>query len=589
MDEQPKSIWKKSWTGYRWLRVWLVMSAATFLILVTIGEVAGNVHGWNQRQSALFETLLTSLVISTVIVGLWISIRWLCCWRNIKRSLFGLACLATLIALFYAEENWRGKRAWDNFRREWEAKGEKFDFKDFIPPPVPDDQNFAMTPVVATSYNYILSHDGKKIPYEKRDTNLVNRLSFNLGDQELKTNGFGYWDKGTITDLSFRQQFYRELAAKTNLFSVPPQPTTPAADVLLALSKFDGTVEELRQASLRPYSRFPLNYDTDCQAEILLPSLSAMKSSAQLIRLRAIAELQNGQSEKAFADVTLGLRLVIADSNEPFLISHLVGVAIADLMLQPIYEGLANHQWTDAQLLALEAELKKMDFLADYQFAIRGEIVLHTGVLEYLRHNPEKILDLSGDFNNHSSDKLSTLARGVWWLIPNGWIYQNQMRACRFLVQNNLPASAPERHQVFPLAVQRADAALEQEFKSKTPYNLLERMFLPALANAVKRFAHRQSAIDLARTAIALERYRLAHGEFPATLSVLEPQFIAQLPHDVIGGGPLKYRREVNGTFTLYSIGWNERDDGGVAIFKKGSLADLDVTQGDWVWRYPQK
>ena len=86
-----------------------------------------------------------------------------------KRTIFGLACLVTLIALFYAEEDWRGWHAWNKFKREWEAKGEKFDFADFVPPPVPDDQNFALTPIVFTSYGQMLTREGKMIPQNKRD------------------------------------------------------------------------------------------------------------------------------------------------------------------------------------------------------------------------------------------------------------------------------------------------------------------------------------------------------------------------------------------------------------------------------------
>jgi hypothetical protein len=100
--------------------------------------------------------------------------------------------------------------------------------------------------------------------------------------------------------------------------------------------------------------------------------------------------------------------------------------------------------------------------------------------------------------------------------------------------------------------------------------------------------AYAQASTDLARTAIALERDRLAHGEFPEVLDALAPQFIAQVPHDVIGGGPLKYRRTADGQFVLYSIGWNERDDGGVVVFNKGSTPDVDREEGDWVWRYPK-
>ena len=66
---------------------------------------------------------------------------------QIQTLLFALACLAILMALFYAEEDWRGKHEWEKFKREWEAKGERFDLASVIPPPVPDDQNFAMTPI----------------------------------------------------------------------------------------------------------------------------------------------------------------------------------------------------------------------------------------------------------------------------------------------------------------------------------------------------------------------------------------------------------------------------------------------------------
>jgi hypothetical protein len=36
----------------------------------------------------------------------------------------------------------------------------------------------------------------------------------------------------------------------------------------------------------------------------------------------------------------------------------------------------------------------------------------------------------------------------------------------------------------------------------------------------------------------------------------------------------------------LYSVGWNETDDGGVVV-TKSNPPRLVVDQGDWVWRYP--
>ena len=86
--------------------------------------------------------------------------------------------------------------------------------------------------------------------------------------------------------------------------------------------------------------------------------------------------------------------------------------------------------------------------------------------------------------------------------------------------------------------------------------------------------------------ACALERYRRQHGQFPESLNALQPQFIQQLPHDIINGEALKYRRTQAGNYVLYSVGWNEIDDGGVVgVAKAGD--DNALAQGDWVWRLP--
>ncbi len=82
--------------------------------------------------------------------------RWLFGWRNVKRAFIGFAFLSLLVALFYAEENIGRKWDWENYKHEMEAKGEKFDFASFIPPPVPDDQKFALTPIVASCYSQVL-------------------------------------------------------------------------------------------------------------------------------------------------------------------------------------------------------------------------------------------------------------------------------------------------------------------------------------------------------------------------------------------------------------------------------------------------
>jgi len=75
--------------------------------------------------------------------------------RNVLRVLLCLVVsVATLVALLYVVENWRGKHAWAAYEKELTAKGVSLDFASVVPPPVPDDQNFAATPFLAPLFDF---------------------------------------------------------------------------------------------------------------------------------------------------------------------------------------------------------------------------------------------------------------------------------------------------------------------------------------------------------------------------------------------------------------------------------------------------
>ena len=519
---------------------------------------------WLFIRIALMVAILIGLVV-----------RCLSSWRNFKRLLLGLACLAGLIVLFYAEEDVRGRLAWGHFKAQWEAKGEKFDLAAFIPPPVPDDRNFAMMPVVSTTYGQILDRNGHQL--SPQDTDVVDRLRMPLdtGDGS-PTNGIGNWQKAISSNLEPWQRYYRKLSLSTNLFPVAPQPGTPAADVLLALSKYDSTIEELRWAAALPASRFPLNYDSEEPFAILLPHLAPHKDCVVVLRLRALAELEAGQAEPALADVSLALRVAEKIRSEPFLISHLVCIAVLAITEQALWEGLAKHRWTDAQLSELDHQLATPDFVADYQRAMRAENAWQAASMDFLRHHPNQWRDL---FEAGPPNLPDLTGR----LIPSGWFYQNELRSSKFILEQFLPIGDVRQQMISPTLVKQADEALRT--MRVTPYSSLCRMFLPGLVNSPRKFAWAQAAVNLARTACALERHRLAHGKYPETLDALAPQFIAKVPPDPIGGQPLHYRLTDDGHFILYSVGLNEKDDGGTESLTKGGSVDLD--NGDWVRRYP--
>jgi hypothetical protein len=502
-------------------------------------------------------------------------------WRLLRWGLIGLIVVVTLVAILVTEENWRTKRAWENYKREAEARGDRFELASAIPPAVPDDQNFFCAPIVADALNQIRRAGSDS------SSQSTSRMNFNIyrGDSRLWPTSGGNWQKGKLTDLKDWQNSFRNFAetseGKTNGFPVASQPQTPAADILLALSGFNPAIAELRQACQRPYARMPLDYDRgfDSVGE-LLPYLANMKRCAQFLQLRILAELDSGESEQALNDIKLLLDVTDSIRNHPYLISHLVRIAMLAITLQPVYEGLAQHRWSDDQLTELEQVLAKQDYLAGFEFAMRGEKIIAIDTFEKQRITREmKYVDDSSGTNRIVITSLR--------LAPSAFFYGTELAFAQMHAQFIVPLVDLTNRVVAPAALRQAQAAIQSQMKHYSYYKVQAQMVFPAIASGIKKFAMMQSQVDMARVACALERFRLAHGNYPEALDALAPQFIAQLPHDIINGEPLHYRRTDYVQFILYSVGWNKTDDGGQVVLTKGGSVDRE--NGDWVWQYPTK
>ncbi len=491
---------------------------------------------------------------------------------------------------FYRVENWRGKRAWEHFKRGWEAKGEHFDVASLVPKSVPSEQNFAMTPLLKPLLDYGAGPSRWRDPegIERADAVAINLTMPGLPylDSEVIIDSpvgpsvsstrppkLGRWASGQRTDLKAWQAFYR---GNTN-YPAPRRPGVPAADVLTALSRFDGELAELRSAASRPFSVFPVHYEEDAGA--LLKHLAVLKHLAQVATLRALALLELDRSDEALRDVELALRFADSIKDEPILISQLVRVSIVAMALQPVQEGLADGRWNDAQIVTLQSRLASARILEGYALSVRGENSIFIGqIMDRFRASRYSLADISG-FGD--ADRLRT------WAIPDGWFYQNQLRCSRLLLEDCLPAVDLPRRRVDPTAVRRLKARVEELERSASPYNFMARIFVSAYDVLPMKFACGEAGVQLAMIACGLERYHRARGAYPESLDALVPQFLSLLPCDIIGGYALKYRPTTTGRFLLYSVGWNETDEGGQVALKKDASADWE--NGDWVWGCPTK
>lgn len=499
--------------------------------------------------------------------------------RSLGRLLIVLAVLVTLLALLCAEETWRGKRAWNNYKQSLEAQGEKLDWKDYVPVPVPDDQNFAMTPFLAPLFDYTLGPTGQSV---WRDTNAFKRAE-SFGDD---LPGLRRPTGGLLSEPVDLQEW----VAKLNEPKGAPKPSTPAttpalsraqaaAEVLKHLEKYSPVLEELRAASHRPYARFNIHYNEGFAPNLLLPHLAVVRRIGILFELRACAELALDRPDAAWADTQMILYLSDSVKDEPFLISKLVQQAVLQIALQPVWEGLADHKWSEAQLREIQDRLGKIDLLPDA--TLRGERAFSLLTIEQMHTNPRVMNAMSGtgDTSRRWGPSLLGLAAG-------GWFYQNERTIARIYQDYFIPV-VDLTNRVFRPSLASSQLLAKELGGGFSPSKLMARMLLPALGEASQKFAFNQTRVNQAIIACALERYRLAEGQYPDSLDALSPRFLAKLPHDLIGGQPLKYHRTNDGRFLLYSIGWNEKDDGGTIAYKTAKEKSVDQKQGDWIWQYP--
>jgi hypothetical protein len=122
-------------------------------------------------------------------------------------------------------------------------------------------------------------------------------------------------------------------------------------------------------------------------------------------------------------------------------------------------------------------------------------------------------------------------------------------------MQAYIEASSLPRHEAL-----RQIKGVEKEYQGKL--GMVTRMLKPALNRIYELELRSVAGAGCARTALAVERYRLGAGHLPETLNQLVPTFMASVPLDPFDGSPVRFKPLDTG-FVVYSVGPDLTDDQG--------------------------
>lgn len=567
-------------------------------------------------------------------------------WRILRRCLVGFAVCLTLIGLFYTEENWRGKRAWDDCKRALEAQGVTMDWAKYIPAPVPENENVFGVPEMQRWFTGRGATDlskktdlSQKLSYPGHvNTNtarlVVAELTIGLpgaspstnsgcavlrwGNPQAKTEASRLLKDalgpvamdpvGVVFMLRSPEEIRpaqiilqcQSLPTETELLQFLPKPiantdfpdwekvqvepmgtdsykvTMLAPDTVAEFLKWSDQLEPdlslIRKALRRFYMR--MNGDYGAPYEIPIPNFITVRSTVQRLATMAQCHLLQGKPEEALRDLTLMHDLCRINTNQPItLVGAMINVAVRGLYTTTIADGLRWQAWREPQLAGLEEQLKQINLLAPVKQAFEMERVSECHILE-----TEPLTRVVKLYFNTTGKAISWKDRAelvLAGLTPRGWVRQNAVTVAH-LLPDTIGSLDPDGQIVFPDKAKAANQEAHALLSHCSPYTFMSAWMIPNFSKAVQTTARNQTMINQALIVCALERYRLAHGGYPETLDALAPRFLAVIPHNVIGGQPLHYRRAADGTFILYSLGWNGQHDGGVP----GKM----IADGDWVW-----
>lgn len=300
----------------------------------------------------------------------------------------------------------------------------------------------------------------------------------------------------------------------------------------------------------------------------LMPDAIQALATERLLCFSVLFSAEEGDWMGAIDRLEVGLRLAPVMSLEGTMMAFLISLAGTNILSQPLADICRGREIADEDLARLMAVLEPGPWRDRLASAWRGERTAFVEGGAFL---------LEGDLGD-----LGSLWEGPrWWQKFAIWL-------ARPLVKRDLRRSLPnydflEAQAKVPY-YQCRDAlrARDEDLKAKPWHAIASRLMIGSAEAAFMKTAKAEAIALASRTGLACRLYKSRTGHYPQTLDELVPELLTEVPIDPFTGKPLVYRREGEG-FIVYSLGSNEKDDGGRSTYMITQL--VMPKDDDWSWK----
>lgn len=533
----------KSKSPYRIVAL-IVSTVITIQVIVIIGFLLifliwliiwGDLHQFLE-QTTIILCLVPSLVF--IILGFLF-------WRKIVSSIRYpakmLTCvLISVIFLFlvtYTIANFITGRELKGAIISAKKAGLPLTIKEIIPPPVPDNENAAIL------------YEECFLIYEK----LKKKYSKEWEDMHFER-------KFDIKGLSLDQK-----KRLTGIFNDPD---------------FVGMYDLLKKAGNMPSCRFNLKYEKGFLME--LPHLGKLRVIIKMLTVKILLLMEENKYNEALGFAMVSFNIGEALKDEPIYISQIYRLSYNYIVMEGLRDAISNMP-PDAvpadacRRLITVIGLKKDN--AGLRKGLEGDTAFNVDIFGKIIHGEVRLNEIfAADFPG------GDLLAKIFWRFYTSYLGKPLMKKdSAFYLNSTLKilgiSFSPYyeiKDKIVKFEKEFGDASLRiSSVQWKHP---VSSKFLPWLISKQKEWAENTAKLDDFKIALALKIYKAEKGEYPNSLNILTPGYLPELPKDPFTGRDYIYRREADG-FIVYSIGKNEKDEGGV--YNKEKLPGFD----DCAWQ----
>lgn len=478
-----------------------------------------------------------------------------------RRLAILIGALVAVLAVFILEENLRGRILLARYKAELRAKGEKLTSEELHLPAVPKEGNGAKALLAAANELVAVSKTGPLCPsgpFTAPGRRVVCCLQPDLGVEKVEATP-GRW------------KFFRAITEESSVAEEPPAVKRPMIgweDLVQQIASAREPLRRARMASEQPVLAVAIDYSHGFLESYGLQTHAA-RTVARWLASDALLALREGHLDDARVDVAAIAAIARIFRLDRSTHLQVIDARIGETGLGVTWEALHIDGRDDVSLAKWQQLWQGEDGLAATVASAEVERTLALLLWKKTIRWPT-LKDFRAGLWDYKGmpwwEGLREIARELLWrlaLQP-----QDELRLLRQWqgVLDIFRAARDSHSWVAASASFESDLTAErQQWCGYDNWRyLLSGALRPVMPESTLRIQMQfETQRQMTVTAIALERYKLAHERFPEQLDKLIPQYLSELPQDYMDGKPLRYRRTGDGSFLLYSVGEDGVNNGG--------------------------